>query len=48
MLFEGKDLLGEGVGVAEVVGSEQFALDDGEGTWLSQEACTGRWTIRAF
>ena len=28
--FEGEDLLGEAVEVAEVVGGEQLALDDGE------------------
>jgi hypothetical protein len=30
VLFEGEDLRGEAVEVAEVVGSEQFALQDGE------------------
>src|ERR1700684_2600904 len=30
VLFEGEDLLGEAVQVAEVVGGEQLALDDGE------------------
>jgi hypothetical protein len=30
VLLEGEDLLGEAVQVAEVVGSEQLALDDGE------------------
>lgn len=30
VLFEGEDLRGEAVEVSEVVGGEQFALDDGE------------------
>jgi hypothetical protein len=50
VLLQGEDLLFELVQALEVVGGEQLALDDGEADrdWLSQDACTGRWTICAF